>query len=149
MKTFICQNCGHEQKSDNKWGVRCNACHIIIYSVKMVCQECSKEYIGFIRSPKILCPDCIEKERKEKVAALAIKDKTSPYKQLIDNLCAISPDEVHQYIRKEAACRENLARKIASEAKTAEEAQNMIKQADYEYIHSNKQSFGVTQYGGF
>lgn len=147
MNTFICK-CGKHIKSENKAQTKC-VCGLIVNTLNKVCKRCEGHYIGTQKAQ--YCPECAVKVVSEKSSN---KDRRSerlenPTDKFCRKLFALTPECVHEQIRREVYVRPRIAKLIARHAKTKEDAIRISKQADREYTRMHIGSKGVTCYGEF
>lgn len=154
-KRFYCHSCGKTIISSVNYKVTCPDCKNITAAVFKTCRICGKEFVGSTSSKSNTCRACASKMSQPRSRTRQTEnvkerlDKVSIYSELVAALCSKAPACVHKYIKQEAACREDLAKKIATVAKTETQAKAMIDAADYAYIHAYRTSVGVANYGGF
>ena len=144
-KDWLCR-CGHKFSAAGDWQVKCPSCGKGTSRRLKICSVCGAEFYG---SGKITqCPDCANIQRKESRAAHLSTDKAMYSEDQLRavELCEKAALAVHKFIWAEIYRRPRVAERIAKEAKTAPQAQEIINEENNKY-YRQRSSFGVASYG--
>jgi len=142
---WICR-CGHEFRAQDAWNAKCPLCRKKTSRRKKVCSVCGAEFFGSATVKQ--CQSCADKQRlKSRFAHVpAGRAKHSEDQLKAMELCKRAPEEVHCFIWAEIYRRPAVAERIAKEAKTAPQAQEIINEANQKY-YRQRSSVGVASYG--
>jgi hypothetical protein len=147
MNTFVCK-CGKHIKSENKAQVKCD-CGRIVNTLRKICKRCKEYYIGTQRANYCFkCAITIVSEKSSKRDRSMDRLET-PTEKFCRKLFKLTPECIHEQIRREVYVRPRIAKLIARHAKTREDAIRIRQEADKQYTRIHIGSKGVTCYGEF
>lgn len=145
-KTLIWYQCknGHEFKAAEKWRAKCPQCSEETSRRQKVC-ACGVYFFATVKADKCsICSDVQKRTLREK--AFSESRPLSEDQQRATELCAKAPAAVHSFIWAEIYRHPHVAERIAKQAKTAAQAQEIINEVNMSYFRQ-KSSYGVASYG--